>query len=320
MKGTLPDRLFRWRPPRRIRVTFPGKWFLAITLGVGTAAINTGNNLLYLALSMNLSLVILSGLLSEWTLRKVRVRIGPASELFAGRESFLAVRCEKGTGRFPGISLSVLPVLEGIGGPARFSPIPPGGSATRLVPFLPPRRGAVPPPRFVLSTRFPFGLFEKMADGVPDGPPILVFPEPAGNPGDPRSLPRGTPAEKLTDRTARGDQIRGIREQAYGDSFRDIHWKATARLGRWMVKEREGERGGAAVDLDVPAPSPPEEFERLLSRACAQILRLEREGRPYRLRIGGRVAAAPSDAARRSRALAALAVAAPDGKVAEAGP
>lgn len=320
MRRLLPARLSRWRPARRLRVTFPGKWFLAITLGVGTAAINTGNNLLYLALSMNLSLVILSGLLSEWSLRKVRVRIGPASELFAGRESFLAVRCEKGVGRFPGISLSVLPVLEGVEGPARFSQIPPGGSATRLVAFRPPRRGAVAPPRFVLSTRFPFGLFEKMADGEPDGPPIVVFPAPSGAPEGPRSSAGEVPGETRPERTARGDQIRGIRDQAYGDPYRDIHWKATARLGRWMVKEREGERGGAAVDLVVPVPCPPDEFERLLSRACAQILRLEREGRPYRLRIGGRVAAAPTDAVRRSRALAALAVATPDGRIPEGPP
>lgn len=58
--------LFRkLRLPRKLRVTFPGKWFLVLTIGVGAAAINTRNNLLYLALSMNLSLIILSGILSE---------------------------------------------------------------------------------------------------------------------------------------------------------------------------------------------------------------------------------------------------------------
>ena len=40
------------RPPRRLKFTREGKYFLGITLGVGFAAINTGNNLLYLLLGM----------------------------------------------------------------------------------------------------------------------------------------------------------------------------------------------------------------------------------------------------------------------------
>lgn len=95
------------RLPRKLRVTFPGKWFLALTVGVGAAAINTGNNLLYLALSMNLSLIILSGILSEWCLRGLRVRVGHVSESFASRESLLCVTCSAESRRFPAISVSV---------------------------------------------------------------------------------------------------------------------------------------------------------------------------------------------------------------------
>ena len=45
----------RWRsvrPPRRLKFTREGKFFVGITLGVGFAAINTANNLLYLLLGM----------------------------------------------------------------------------------------------------------------------------------------------------------------------------------------------------------------------------------------------------------------------------
>ena len=36
----------RWlRPPRRLSFTREGKYFVGITIGVGFAAINTGNNL-----------------------------------------------------------------------------------------------------------------------------------------------------------------------------------------------------------------------------------------------------------------------------------
>src|SRR5580698_3557156 len=36
----------RFRPPRRLKFTREGKFFVGITLGVGFAAINTANNLL----------------------------------------------------------------------------------------------------------------------------------------------------------------------------------------------------------------------------------------------------------------------------------
>ena len=58
--------------PRRLKLTREGKYFIFITFGVGVAAINTGNNLLYLLLGMLLSLIIVSGVLSELSLRHKR--------------------------------------------------------------------------------------------------------------------------------------------------------------------------------------------------------------------------------------------------------
>ncbi|TLY20952.1 MAG: hypothetical protein E6K66_09515, partial [Nitrospirae bacterium] len=52
----------RWRS---IRLTSEGTRFLLFTFGIGLAAINTGNNLFYLLLAMMLSLIVISGLLSE---------------------------------------------------------------------------------------------------------------------------------------------------------------------------------------------------------------------------------------------------------------
>ena len=61
-----------WR--RKLKFTREGKYFLGITLGVGFAAINTGNNLLYLLLGMMLSLIIVSGVMSELSLRNLTVK------------------------------------------------------------------------------------------------------------------------------------------------------------------------------------------------------------------------------------------------------
>ena len=295
----------RFRFPRHLRVPFAGRAFLLVTLGVGVAAVNTGNNLLYLALSLNLSLILLSGILSEGTLRHVTLKIRLASEAFAGGEAFLAVTCSTEAKRFPGISL--VAILRAGKDPVtvRFPDIAPGSSATRVVPFRPARRGELDSIDASVSTRFPFSLFEKSAElAVPAV--VIVYPRPsppAARSGDlPVAAPSGRPF--LSGRV--GAYPLGVREHLPSDPVRDIHWKTTARTGRWMVKEREGE-ATPGVELRVEESDTPEAFEARLSEACGAVLDLERRAVPFRLRIGDRLCAEAHSPDRRSKALEALA-------------
>ena len=297
----------RFRLPRRLRVPFAGRAFLLVTLGVGVAAVNTGNNLLYLALSLHLSLILLSGVLSEGTLRHIGLRVRQASEAFAGAEAFLAVTCSAEAKRFPGISLVV--TLRAGEGPVtvRFPDIAPGTSETRVVPFRPGRRGGIDSIQAAVSTRFPFSLFEKSVEfSVPAG--ILVYPRPSPPAARNEDLPNAAPSGRPFRAGRVGAFPRGAREHLPADPVRDIHWKATARTGRWMVKEREGE-AVPVVDLGVEETGPEEAFEARISETCGAVLDLERRAGPFRLRIGGRLSADPYDPGRRSKALAALAVA-----------
>jgi uncharacterized protein (DUF58 family) len=304
--GTMP----RFRLPRRLRITPEGRAFILITFGVGAAAINTGNNLLYLALCTNLSLIIVSGFLSEWTLRRVLLSVRPASEAFAGQEALLAVTCSTSGKRFPGFSLAALLRVDGETVAVRFPNIPAGAAATRVVPFRPVRRGHTTSASGILSTRFPFSLFEKSLEtAVPTD--LLVYPRPL--PPDP--LDGGAPvtgsSESPWNAGRWGAFPRAAREHLPADPVRDIHWKASARMGRWMVKERESE-SAPAVDLRVPAPCAGETFEARLSAACGAVIDLDRRRIPYRLWIGDRVFCDARDPRRRSKALSALATAGRD--------
>ena len=295
----------RFRLPRHLRVPFAGRAFLLVTLGVGVAAVNTGNNLLYLAVSLNLSLILLSGVLSEGTLRHVTLKVRLASEAFAGGGTFLAVTCSAEAKRFPGISLVAILRAGVDSATVRFPDIAPGTSATRVVPFRPSQRGEVDSIRASLSTRFPFSLFEKSVElDVPAR--ILVYPRPAPPAARGEDLPVAVPSGRpfLSGRV--GAFPRGVREHLPADPVRDIHWKATARRGRWMVKEREGE-ATPAIDLRVEAGGTPEAFEDRISDACGAVLELERRAVPFRLRIGDRLCAEAHDPDRRSKALEALA-------------
>src|SRR5205814_8276602 len=73
------------RPPRTIWPTRDGLWCLLVVMGLGVAAINTGNNLLYLLVSLLLALIIVSGVLSEQSMRAVDLIAENPEEIFAGR-------------------------------------------------------------------------------------------------------------------------------------------------------------------------------------------------------------------------------------------
>ncbi|HEX9191821.1 MAG TPA: DUF58 domain-containing protein [Candidatus Deferrimicrobiaceae bacterium] len=301
----------RLRPPRRLRITREGKAFLLLTLGVGIAAVNTGNNLLYLALSANLALVTLSGFLSEWTLRRISLALAPASDPFAGSEALLVASCSATGKRFPGLSLAASARVQGSDLSFRFPDVPPGGSVSRVVRFLPASRGRVGAIPAALSTRFPFALFEKSVDmDLPAGWAVYPCPAPSGEWR--RILLDSSTEEDPRNAGRAGAFPRGAREHLPADPVRDIHWKATARAGRWMVKEREGE-STPAVDLRVPAPCPGGDFERRISEACGAVLALEERGIPYRLWLGDRLVSDAADRDRRGRALEALGTARADG-------
>ena len=86
-----------------------------------------------------------------------------------------------------------------------------------------------------------------------------------------------------------GDEFSGLREYRRGDDSRHIHWKSVARTGELVVKEftQEAPRRYAVIlDLYRPgigSPEASEAVEDAVSAAGSVLLRLAREGLPYRL-------------------------------------
>src|SRR5437764_2606491 len=86
----------RLRPPRRLSFTREGRIIVFLSGGVGFAAINTGNNLLYLLLGWLLSFIIASGVLSEMTLRALRVERRPPPRIYASEPFLMEVVIKNG--------------------------------------------------------------------------------------------------------------------------------------------------------------------------------------------------------------------------------
>ena len=76
----------RIRAWRRIRFTSGGVVFTLGTIAVGFAAMNTGNNLLYLLLGSMLGFIAVSGWLSEQAIRGLRVERRAPRAVTVGQE------------------------------------------------------------------------------------------------------------------------------------------------------------------------------------------------------------------------------------------
>src|SRR5215470_6602612 len=111
LSDLVPMRWRRW--PRTLKTTREGKYFIGITIGVGFAAINTGNNLLYLLLGMMLSLIIASGVLSEISLRELGVARTPPDALYADRPFLMGIGLHSGKPRLSSFSVEVEDLIGG---------------------------------------------------------------------------------------------------------------------------------------------------------------------------------------------------------------
>ena len=272
----------RWKPPRRLKLTREGKYFIGVTFGVGFAAINTGNNLLYLLLGMLLSLIIVSGVLSELSLRKLTVtrRLPPRAQV--GRAHLVEIEVFNHKKSAPSYAIEIEDLRAGQPADKRcfFLKISPQSAQVAAYRRTPARRGRDRHVGFRLATRFPFGLFEKSREVSAEGD-LIIYPavDPVTLPSDPTGDRSGGTAS--VGRGA-GDDVLGVRPMREGDDPRDIYWrKSTHHL---VLRERGREtRRDVKYQLESTHPGqvPTEEwnarFERRIretaSRAVAHLKR-----------------------------------------------
>jgi uncharacterized protein (DUF58 family) len=269
-------------PDWEIRVTNFGLGYILMCLVVAIAALNTGNNGLYLVLAGMLAGMIVSGILSRRNVRAVACEIETAGEVVATRPAWLRVRLENRLRTSTAQALFFL--HESLPGPLWVEPLAPGEKREIVVEGVFPRRGVFREADAGLLSRFPLGLFRKYRKArlsreivvypSPETVPIPEIPPEDSRGGRPHPRSRGG-----------GSDIRTLREFSPGDDPRDVHWKQSARMRRWIVREREAERDRVlflAIDNALSAPGDPaalEAFERAIARcAGAALLLLSRGG------------------------------------------
>lgn len=258
---------------RRLTFTREGKLFVFVTLALGFAAVNTGTNLMYLMFGFMLSLIILSGVLSEHALRQLRVVRRLPTRAFAGEPSLVEIGVTNLKRRLVSYSIEVTDQALSQPNDRRcyFLKVAPGSEQSTSYRRVAARRGLMRFGGFRLSTRFPFALFEKWRELDGEGE-LLVYPALLPHPftegaaqeeGDQAGTSRG-----------RGTETRELRDYRSGDEMRAIHWRRTATLGKPVVREFEREAAAVlSILLDNARPrgatdSWDEAFEQNVSRAA----------------------------------------------------
>lgn len=267
----------RLRPPRALHATRAGWCFVAIIFGVGFAALNTGNNLLYLVLALMLAFLVLSGLLSETSLRGIRIERLLPREIFADAANRVVLRVHNNQRRTPSFAITIEDWLQMSGelafaGRAFALHVPPRAFVDRSYPFEPSRRGDIRFHGFRVSTQFPFGLFVKSRE-IEWTQAALVYPAVARIALDAQNALPLDAFEEHPGVANDGDEIAGLREFVAGDSMARVHWRSSVRAGRLRVGEREGVSAAAfEVRLSLPASAPEALIEERITRAASEIV------------------------------------------------
>lgn len=209
-------------------------------------------------------------------------------------------------------------VPSDVAGRARFAlhGVEPKGRRSASYELRPPRRGHYTVGPLTLTSTDPFGLARLESAAAPKAS-ILVHPriEPLALPrdlGDRRSLAVSALRQPIG---AQGEDFYTLREYNEGEDLRKVHWPATAKRGRYMIRQEETpwhNRATVVFDDRTPAHDgigDASSFERVIEATASVVDLYHRSGYTYRL-TGAAAAglAASKGSAHFNRALDLLAI------------
>jgi uncharacterized protein (DUF58 family) len=270
------------------RITREGWIYIGGIIIVALAALNTGNNLLFLILASLIAIILMSGILSSITLTGVEMRLVLPEHIFAGQPVRAQVELENLKLTLPSFSLRVeaaktkkKPAVALLETPVYFPYVPKHERVRQSVPITFARRGVYRQDAFRIVTRFPFGFLQK-ARRVELRAEAVVYPSVEPSRDFFEILPALQGALESLSKGG-GHDLYALRSYVPNDSARHVHWKASARSGSLMVREftREDDcrvllvldphisESGAAADA-APSAAGSERFERAVT-LCASI-------------------------------------------------
>jgi uncharacterized protein (DUF58 family) len=269
------------------KVTREGIVYIAGIFVVALAALNTGNNLLFMVLACLLAGMLISGVLSRVVLGGIDVRLELPEHIFAQRATLAIAELHNNKQMAPSFSISLVseaapntrkkspahPAPRILDRPVYFPHVPHGQTVRQNIELTFPHRGIFRQDALGLRTRFPFGFLQKTRR-VDSAIEAVVYPRIQPTEEFYEVLPLVS-GELESYQRGRGNDLYAIRDYQFNDSARHVDWKASARTGALQVKEfaREDERRVMLVFDPYVSPQAAtaqaaEQFERAVT-LCA---------------------------------------------------
>ncbi len=270
-----------------MKLTREGKGLLITGVLVGMAALNTGNNLIYLLTALMLSLGILDVVAGYFNLKKVSGDVVVEEPVYAGTSQTAFYRFFNDRKHNPAFLVTLKNTTTGMFVVA--PRIDPDGMTEMKGVITFRCRGRILLSRMKLSSGYPFGFYCNTVK-LNNPKSFLVYPELI----DVRGLLAGIRSIAGSGALPHpaGEDFTDIRPYQQGDPMRNIHWKSTAKTGGLMVKEfRAGISRHITVALDTSAGAAPEILEKGISLAASLVEALFSEGYPVRLKTLAQVSA-----------------------------
>ena len=227
------------RRGQRVMATVPGVVLIGLSMGVGVAAYNSSSNILFITLSLLLGCLVLSGVLSWLNFRGLSWRLEVAAPMRAGREHPVAIFLRNEKNLLPAYGLVFEVTATSEGEPRQLvlrDRLDPQGEAQVDWTVCPAKRGVERVELAFVGSLFPFGFLRKSLAGDMRCD-VLVWPAPVEYRRFPSAVwRRAQPGEPVA-RSGQNGDLFALRGYQAGDSRRQIHWKASARLRRLVVRQ-----------------------------------------------------------------------------------
>lgn len=223
---------------QRTRPTTTGWVLMLLSMGIGLAAYNTSSNILFMTLSLLLSSLVLSGILSVLNFRGTSWQLHLPPHLRAGEPARMQIEVKNAKRLLPTYSIWFNVKAGDDAATDRIfleSRLDPGKKEHLDWIYTPKRRGAMVLEVSGMESKYPFGFLRKTLGGG-TRQTVRVWPARIDyawtpSPGRERHLHGAT-----LKRIGTGSDLIGLRPYRRGDPPRNVHWKASARLRKLMVR------------------------------------------------------------------------------------
>lgn len=231
---------------RKLEISTGGKWYLGFTILLGVVAINSGNNVIYLLESLLLSALLFSGILSEQTLTRIRLRkiLGEARAQQSSADYYEI----HNMGKIPLFCIEVGEFSDGKFHSHAFVLSLTAGEEKKIrSQQVFNERGKYEWKYLAVATSFPFGFARKIRL-IEDENERIIWP-----------AEWNTSNAYLKNNSQKNSQTEispgEIEELEVGSDLSRVHWLSSARLQKWIALSRKAGAEESEIIFEVEPAS-----------------------------------------------------------------